>query len=118
ISTPNLSPPFTTTVAVNSNAVTAVTIPNTVAGVKMGTSVINSVQNTGIHLVGSSSVPFTVYGLPREKYTADGFLAIPTNALGKDYMVVAPSNGQPAEFVITSTKNGTTAKITIPPAIP
>jgi hypothetical protein len=118
ITTPNLSPAFSTTVAVNSNSVTSIIIPNTVAGVAIGTSTINSVQNTGIHLVGSTTVPFTVYGLSRQKFTADGFLAIPTSALGKDYLIVEPSNGNPGEFVITATQNGTTAKITIPAAIP
>lgn len=121
ITTPNLSPAFSTTVAVNSNTITTVQIPVVQAGISLATTVVNAVMNTGVHLVGSTTVPFTVYGLSREKYTADGYLGIPTTALGKDYVIAAPfkysssaSGNAKAEALIIATKNGTTATVVVP----
>ncbi len=54
---------------------------------------INTLMHTqiwrGAGLILEADEPIIVYGMTRYQYTSDGFLAIPTHALGKQYIVSA-----------------------------
>ena len=73
--------PFT----VAANDVTAVSLPIDVrAGVKDTNA--QRVEPLAVHVVADDAV--TVYGLNRQKYTTDAFLAVPVTAVGTRYRVV------------------------------
>lgn len=72
-----------------------------------------------IHIV--AGAPVVVYGLNRTSFTSDGLLALPTNALGKEYIVasaadIADGANQklPSQFVIIAPYDSTTVRITNP----
>ena len=75
-----------------------------------------TVDKTGIHIV--STTPISVYGIGHLPQSSDGFLAIPTPALGTTYVTAAQEGtvggGAPndvAEFVIVGTQNATNVTI-------
>jgi hypothetical protein len=58
-------------------------------GATMGDDV-DVVRNRGIHVTASAEV--AVYGLSRIPYSADGFLGLPVDTLGREYLVVGYPN--------------------------
>lgn len=71
----------------------------------------------------SSKDPVIVYGVTRIPYTSDGFLAVPTSGLGKEYVVDAYYDGiavrgpgfwtGPSQTVITAPYDGTEVMVRI-----
>lgn len=73
--------------------------------------------NKGVHVVASE--PVGVYGLSQVQYTSDGYMGLPTEVLGTQYIVVGYSNvhtGVPelngSQFAVVATQPNTTLKIT------
>ena len=110
VSIPGLafSQPFTTT----NGAVTSVSIPPE-AQLNQGNS--GDKQNLGIHVTSAAEV--SVYGLNRIQYTTDAFLALPTDVLRSEYLVLGwqgPGGGGngPSELAILATQDGTSVSYT------
>ena len=69
----------------------------------------------------TSPKPITVYCVVRYNYTSDGFLCIPTNALGNEYVaspyssrpIGGPDQSLPNMVGVTATENNTTMKFTV-----
>ena len=110
VSIPGLgfSSPFTITPGM----VTSVVLP---AAAEVRTSDV--IENKGIHVTAADEV--TVYGLSRLAYTTDACLMLPTDVLGKEYIVLGyqndptlPSSDMGTEFGVVATENGTTVTIT------
>ena len=85
------------------NDVTSFTVPNALRMTR------TSIENMGIRVRAVNPiVPLVVYGVNKESYTNDGFLGLPTAALGTDYFVVvwnpATIGGQ---FGIAATEDDT-----------
>ena len=80
---------------------------------------LETVETKGVHI--TASAPIQVYGLSKVLQSSDGFLALPVNALGKDYVVAAYQNTQAgvpelngSQFAIVSTQPDTHVTITLP----
>ena len=65
--------------------------------------------------------PIIVYGMNSQKFTSDGFLALPVNALGREYIVATaasnvPNNyyDLPSQYMIIAPYDGTRVSITHP----
>lgn len=97
---------------------------NGVTTVPLNTSVrhagIDNVLAKGVHIVANDEV--TVYGLNRLVASTDAFMALPTDALGTDYLVFAYKNnfgaatgGIGTQFGIVATQDAT--QVTITPSI-
>ncbi|TFZ63847.1 T9SS type A sorting domain-containing protein [Hymenobacter sp. UV11] len=104
------SPAFTTTFSVTPGAVTSVVVP---AGAELFTSDV--VANNGIHVTSGQEV--TVYGLNRQQYTTDAYLALPTDVLGTQYINLGYLNSEltnvmGTQFALVGTVNGTVVTIT------
>ncbi len=71
-----------------------------------------------------ASDPIVVYGMNRTDYTSDGFLALPVNALGKEYIIASAASvegaGQslPSQYMIVAPHDGTTVTIVHPTNTP
>lgn len=100
---PGLS--FTTNFTVTANNVTPVNIPASASQ-----HVNNVIDNNGVHV--TSQQPVTVYGLNYAPFTTDAYLGLPTDVLGKEYIVMSYSGQNRSEFGIVATVNGTTVTIT------
>lgn len=67
----------------------------------------------------TSNVEVSVYALNQAQFTSDAFMVLPTDALGRDYVIMAyPSSGSvqaenstPSQFAITATEDQTTVNI-------
>ncbi|MBL0333569.1 MAG: choice-of-anchor D domain-containing protein [Chlorobi bacterium] len=73
--------------------------------------------NKAIHV--ESVAPIVVYGMNRTSFTSDGMLILPTNGLGKEYLVasaaeIGTTQRLPSEFVIVSPYDETDVLITLP----
>lgn len=75
----------------------------------------DGVQDLGIHVTAES--PVTVYGLNRVPATTDGYLGLPTTALGTRYRVMSHLGlfGQGSMLSAVGTADGTT--VTVTPAV-
>jgi hypothetical protein len=94
--------PFTVT----ANTVTSVVVPSALAN-----HTSNVVDNKGIHVTSLQDV--TVYGLNLLQFSTDAYLGLPTDVLGKDYLVTTyTSIGFGNMFGIVGTVNNTTVTIT------
>jgi hypothetical protein len=94
-------------------AVTAGTV--TTVGIPLGAHLTSSdvVEDKGIHVTAQAEV--TVYGLNRIPSTTDAYLGLPTDILGKEYIVLGYKNVdviEGTEFAIVGTSAGTTVTIT------
>ncbi|XP_022089469.1 sushi domain-containing protein 2-like isoform X3 [Acanthaster planci] len=70
----------------------------------------------GIDIKASSEV--SVYGLIYQDYTTDGFLGIPTNNLGMQYVVVTPTgNVLPSQFAVIGTEDVTSVQVILRGAV-
>ena len=65
----------------------------------------------GIKVTASSYV--SVYGLMYQDYTTDGFLGIPTNNLGMQYIVTTVQPDRTALFAVIGTQDSTTVQVTL-----
>ncbi|XP_038044291.1 sushi domain-containing protein 2-like [Patiria miniata] len=66
----------------------------------------------GIEIRASSEV--SAYGLIYQDYTTDGFLGIPTNNLGMQYVAVTPTQGLlPSQFSVIGTEDSTSVQVTL-----
>ena len=97
---------FTTTFTVTPGIVTKVDIPGNAQDFTS-----DAVGNFGIHV--TSQAPVSVYGLNTEQFTTDGFLGLPTNILGTNYLVEAYTNniGLGSQFSAIATQDNTTVTI-------
>ena len=64
----------------------------------------------GIKITASSEV--STYGLMYQDYTTDGFLGIPVNNIGTQYVVLTASFGVP-QFAVIGTESLTTVQVTV-----
>jgi IgGFc binding protein len=109
VSIPGLafSMPFTVT----AGAVTQVLLPPTAA---MGRSdLVEIIENNGIHLTALN--PVSVYGLSRLSTSTDAYLALPTESLGTEYIVLAYHNFSiltGSQFSVVATSDRTSVTIT------
>ncbi len=111
VEVPGLLEEFPFTVAAND--VTAVSLPIDVrAGMKDTNA--QRVEPLAVHLVADDEV--TVYGLNRQKYTTDAFLAVPVTATGTRYRVVDYEFGLAPVVGVVATEGRTT--VTIDPPSP
>lgn len=102
--------PFNANFTVQPGVVTRVTLPLAAVVNSSDTS-----QNKGIHV--TSLAPISVYGLEAVDFASDGFLALPTQSLGTNYITLGYKNvdvENASDFGIVATANNTT--ITITPA--
>lgn len=94
-------------------SVTADSVTEITLDVNLQYHTSDAVDNNGIHIVANDEV--TVYGLNREYYTTDAFLGLPTDVLGKDYLLLTYQNVNAvnaAELGIVATQDNTTITIT------
>lgn len=71
------------------------------------------VNNKGVLIEATEEV--TLFGVNKEKWSTDGFVAFPTDALGTEYILITwSSDGQ---FIIIGVTDGTTVTITLPTAV-
>lgn len=96
---------FSEAFSVTPGAVTTVDIP---AAAQI--SVVNSVQERGIHVTSDDEV--TVYGLNRIQYTTDAFLGLPTDILGTDHVNVGYGGLSGSQFGVVASEDNTTVTIT------
>ena len=62
----------------------------------------------------SASSDVSAYGLMYQDYSTDGFLGIPTNNLGMQYVVVTPTAGRlPSHFAVIGTDDSTLVRVTL-----
>ncbi|XP_023931784.1 uncharacterized protein LOC106153735 isoform X3 [Lingula anatina] len=96
-----------TTVSLNSHEVRIITIPNTL---RMEGS---KVENKAILVEATDDV--VVYGINREPFSNDGFLALPVTALGRDYYAVTYSPPTvKTELGVVAIQDMTFLQITLP----
>ncbi len=83
----------------------------------------NGIRNFGVHVTTDNGALVNVYGLSRVHQTSDGFLALPTEALGLDYFVQSFANVQTgvpslngSQLAIVAAAPGET-KVTITPSV-
>ncbi|WP_205502487.1 PA14 domain-containing protein [Rufibacter psychrotolerans] len=99
---------FSTNFSVTPGEITSVVLPT---GAQLMAS--NSIENKGIHVVSQQEV--TVYGLNRQQFTTDAFLALPTNILGTEYINLGYKNVNvvnATQLAIVATVNNTSVTIT------
>ncbi|XP_066266324.1 IgGFc-binding protein-like [Branchiostoma lanceolatum] len=98
---------FQTTVTVSGSQVVMVEVPNDLVMVGSTT------HSDRVISVTSTEVPVTVYGLVKELYTIQPFIALPKSSLGTEYVAVmyTPTNGYPSQFTIAATEDDTTVTI-------
>ena len=84
VSIPGLA--FSTNFTVPASTVTRINIP-------LGAMIMNNntIQSLGVHVV--SDIEVTVYGMNRIQYTTDGFLGLPVDVLGTQYVVMTYPTG-------------------------
>ena len=98
-------PGVTQNFTVTPGIVTQLTLPSDV-------SLQGGVEDKGIRITADN--PISVYGLNKQQYTTDAFLAIPVAALGLDYRVISYSNYDVSSgscFSIVATQDATALTI-------
>lgn len=95
---------FSEPFSVMANTVIRVNLP---AGAEIITS--GTIQSLGIHVVSDYEV--TVYGMNRAVYSTDGFLGLPLDILGTNYLTMTYS-GFTSEFAIVSPYDNNQVSIT------
>ena len=97
-----LSIPF----SVTAGQVTTVDVPNHLQGPDVNG---DFVENNGLRVTSQDNV--TIYGINHVPASTDGFLALPTNALGLEYRVLA--YGKFEQTVVLATQDNTEVTVTI-----
>lgn len=87
-------------------------------GVDLG-SELDTIRNLGVHI--TAEEPIAVFGLNLADFSSDGFLALPVEALGREYLVQAFGNLHSAvpelngtQFAFVATQANTEVTITLP----
>ena len=99
---------FSANFTLTSGSVSSVQLPS---GAEIRAS--NAAADNGIHV--HASAPVTVYGLDELLHSTDGYLALPTDALGTDYIALGyggENQADPSELAVVGTEDGTTVTIT------
>jgi hypothetical protein len=107
VTIPGLS--FSQAWSVGPNQAVSVTLPNTVT-----VQTADGIENKGIHVV-SSDNDISVSGLHHSPYSSDGFTAVSTETLGKEYRILTYGNVgvvRGTDMTLVATENGTTVLIT------
>lgn len=93
------------------------TVATVVVPVDANVSQADGIEAKGIHITTDNEV--SVYGLNRIPFTTDAYLALPTDALGSDYLVLgytnagfSPNNTNNTLFGVVATVDNTTVTIT------
>ena len=79
-------------------------------------------ENKAVRVIADD--PIIVYGMNRTSFTSDGFLALPVNALGREYIVASAASIEaatqklPSQYMIVAPYDGTTVTITNPTDTP
>lgn len=108
---PVVTPTFSTTVQLTPGTVTVVPLPNgTYTGWPTG-----QVRNNAVRL--SAADDFVVYLVNREPATSDAGMALPTDALGDEYVVTTfagarAHGGDRSQFLVVALSDDTTVTIT------
>lgn len=100
---------FTQEFSVTPGKTTTITLPS--ESFEMNKS--DQVEDKGIHIVSKKEI--SVYGLNKQSYTTDGYLALPTDVLGTSYINLAYQNTNvvnSTQFGIVASEDGTTVTIT------
>ena len=103
---------FNQNFSVTAGNITTVVIPLTAE-----ITTLDAVSNRGIHITSNDDI--TVYGLNARNATTDAYLGFPTDALGKEYIVLAYKNVNilnAVQFAIVAAETGTTT-VTITPSV-
>src|SRR5438093_4137623 len=99
---------FSTSFTLTSGSVSSVQLPS---GAEIRAS--DAAADNGIHV--HASAPVTVYGLDELLHSTDGYLALPTDALGTDYIALGyggENQANPSELAVVGTEDSTTVTIT------
>jgi hypothetical protein len=112
---PGLS--FSATFTVTPGARTIVELPSETASLDIGVAFPTEVLDSkGVHVTAGS--PITVQGFGYANGPRDGYLGLPTPALGTDHIILGFSGGEfsnPDQFKLVATQDGT--RVTITPSI-
>ena len=114
---------WTKTINVPKYSVQSIDIPYFVGASVMATPNSEVVSNTGIKITSDRDI--VVYGISRQYFSTDGYLAIPTKTIGKEYVITAPEGiyniggnqggvlgiNAPAEFMVVASEDGTSVSI-------
>lgn len=106
---------YSTDFQVTPGQITTVVIPNYMKAQGEYTR-SSGLEDLGIHVTADEEV--TVYGINRVSVTSDAFTALPTDALGTDYLVMAYVSGTTAyygdstEYAVVATQDNTQVTIT------
>jgi len=97
---------------VTPGAVTTVNIPSTFIA-----TLADGIDNKGIHVIAENEI--TVYGLNHKPLSTDGFLGLPVDVLGKEYLVMSnstysPNSSTSSVFGVVATMDNT--EVTIVPS--
>lgn len=106
VSVPGLG--FSQDFTVTAGTITTVIVPSTA---ESATS--NVIEDKGVHITSVNEV--TVYGLNRQQFTTDAFLALPTDVLGLEHIILGYKNSNVVngtQFAIVASQNNTTVTIT------
>ncbi len=108
---PFAAPTYSTTVPVNPGAVTIVVVPNSSAQ----SWTAGAVQNNAVHAF--SDDEFVCYMINRLTYTSDAGLALPVDAMNRDFIVATYSgstahSGDDGEFAFVASVDGTEVTVT------
>ncbi|XP_021365248.1 IgGFc-binding protein-like [Mizuhopecten yessoensis] len=71
----------------------------------------NEQSSKGIHVQASGDIVLLI--INRQKFTSDGYLALPVHALGKEYYAVSEYPDDNCQFAIVATQDGTVVDITL-----
>ncbi len=109
-----VSPPFNQAFTTTPGLVTTVAIPSNV--VPIGATAIaaanHTISNRAIRV--TADAPVSVLGLNRQTVSTDGFLGLPANVLGKEYLVMLKRRGMGVngqQVSIVGTEDNTTVTI-------
>ncbi|XP_067929104.1 uncharacterized protein [Watersipora subatra] len=98
-------------VIVNKGNVTEVNFPQTMMHVG------SSISNKGIHIL--ATAPIVVYGVNPQRFSSEGFIAIPNHLLGTEYYAVGmPAEDQHSQLGAVAVEGGSTEiTITLPDVV-
>lgn len=103
VTTPLFNPSFSSKITVSRGNIEKIEITYNIRG--SGTAV----QDRGVQIVSTEEI--TVYGVNKEMYSTDGFVAFPVDAIGKEYVLATWTSE--AVFMIVGTEDATTVQITL-----
>lgn len=106
VSIPGLN--FTQDFTVQPGQVTTVTLPTNVAVASSNTIVERGIRVT-------SELPVSVSGLNQQRATTDGFLGLPTQIAGREYLVMSSGANGGTHFAVVGITDGT--EVTIVPTV-